>query len=205
MHVTKIHQDPFLAGDRESLPRLLGWLKEMAKENREAAEQAAQWVADPGEIAIFVNTLFRHATEGFVQLRCFVEGSHTPWGRHREGETKLWPTAHASDRDALIQAARLQASKAACVPDRVNFCPPPVTFKGRHTAREIDICEGVAIMVELDSDPEQAEARLTGVSASRPWSRPAAASGKTATPNTRSGTSIGGCTSRPAPKPSTRS
>src|ERR1700730_14209485 len=59
-------------------------------------QPAGNFVADATEISRFVETMFCHATEGYVQLRCFLDKPQTgTWGQ--DPETKEWRAAAPSD------------------------------------------------------------------------------------------------------------
>jgi hypothetical protein len=52
------------------------------------------------------------------------------------------------------------ARAAAQAAKPVVFCPPLAIFSDRHSAREIDILEGLALSVECDQHPQQARQKL---------------------------------------------
>jgi RecA-family ATPase len=105
------------------------------------------------QIEIFVDAIFRHATEGFVSIRAF----------HEEDASKpfrITPTKLTSGLPFLIEVAEDDARRAAQFPKPVVFCPPLATFIGRDRAREADIAEGLALSVECDEHPQKARATL---------------------------------------------
>jgi hypothetical protein len=134
--------------DRSSLERLRKIIAEIrATDGDDVAYEVTRWLADPITLSQFINTIFLHATNGYVQFRMFIDGQHKePWGYP-------WKAAPVSDRGLLLYWAITLASQAALSHDRVNFCPPVCTFTGSKKARNEDICEGVAIMVECDHQP----------------------------------------------------
>jgi hypothetical protein len=141
--------------DRSSLDRLRNIIAEISTtEGNEVAYEVTRWLADPITLSRFINTIFLHATNGYVQFRMFIDGQDKkPWGYP-------WKAAPVSDRELLLHWATTLASQAALSADKVNFCPPVCTFTGPTKARIEDTCEGVAIMIECDLQPVLAQRAL---------------------------------------------
>ncbi len=98
------------------------------------------------EIAQFVDALFRYAEEGTViALRSFT---HDP--EDRMPRIQGWPVIRG-DMAEVVRAATKAASEAANSATPLVFCPPVATFRPTRRAREIDLANGVAISVEVDS------------------------------------------------------
>jgi len=76
--------DPFAEWEleRSSLPELRQFIADVWAKDEDAAKQISGFVADPIEIGQFVETIFRHAKIGYVQLRMFVDGERK---RHGDG------------------------------------------------------------------------------------------------------------------------
>ena len=110
-------------------------------------------LADHQQISKFVHAVFKHAQDGFVQLRMFID--NTIRGDPDSKYGYPWPAVHVGDLDKLAESATQAASIAARSPKKVNFCPPVATFIGTQKATEADLCQGLAIMVELDEQPDQ--------------------------------------------------
>src|SRR5260370_24053396 len=134
--------------DRSSLDGLRNIIAEIrTSEGDDMAYEVTRWLADPITLSQFINTIFLHATNGYVQFRMFVDGQDKkPWGWP-------WKAAPVSDRGLMLYWAITLASQAALSDDKVNFCPPVCTFTGPDKARIEDTCEGVVIMVECDHQP----------------------------------------------------
>jgi hypothetical protein len=141
--------------DRLSLDRLRNIIGEIrSTEGDDMAYEVTRWLADPITLSQFINTIFLHATNGYVQFRMFIDGQDKrAWGWP-------WKAAPVSDRGLLLYWAITLASQAALSHDKVNFCPPVCTFTGPTKARIEDTCEGVAIMVECDLQPVLAQRAL---------------------------------------------
>jgi hypothetical protein len=77
-----------------------------------------------------------------------------------EPQVAPWLAVHVGDLDKLAEIATQVASIAARSPKKVNFCPPVATFIGTQNATEADLCQGLAIMVELDEQPDQSRQTL---------------------------------------------
>jgi putative DNA primase/helicase len=109
--------------------------------------------ADRDEIARFVGALFGGADpETHVNLRAFLDGEDKPFATDR------WRAIRVSNgKDAIVDAALAFAQH--CATARAVFCPPVATFNG-HGAAENDLANGLALMVECDSRPRAALARL---------------------------------------------
>src|SRR5215831_6399734 len=111
---------------------------------------------DRDQIEIFVDAIFRHAQNGFVSLRAFVEGSNDVF---RRTPIKIV----RNNLKFLCDAAEDDARRAALNPKPVVFCPPLATFGNDKTAAEDDIVEGLTITVECDENPEAARAKLEAI------------------------------------------
>src|SRR5215831_14902326 len=111
---------------------------------------------DRDQIEIFVDAIFRHAQNGFVSLRAFVEGSNDVF---RKTPIKIVK----NNLKFLCDAAEDDARRAALNPKPVVFAPPLATFNNDKTAAEDDIAEGLTITVECDADPEAARAKLEAI------------------------------------------
>jgi hypothetical protein len=110
-------------------------------------------LADHQQIRQFVHVVFKHATDGFVQLRMFIDDKARG---HRDSLYGYpWSAVDVDDLDKLAEIATKTASIAARSSEKVNFCPPVATFVGTDKATEADLCEGLVIMTELDEQPEQ--------------------------------------------------
>jgi hypothetical protein len=108
---------------------------------------------DRAQLEIFIEAMFRHATQGFTSLRSFLEGnSAKPF---RISTTKI-----TGGLTFLTDCAEDDAYRAANYPKPVVFCPPLATFVDEAHARERDIVEGVALSVECDVRPREARAKL---------------------------------------------
>jgi hypothetical protein len=61
--------------DRSSLDRLRNIITEIrTTEGDEVFYEVRRWLADPITLNQFINTIFLHATSGYVQFRMFVDG-----------------------------------------------------------------------------------------------------------------------------------
>ena len=131
-HELSCQVDPLweLGLDRSSLDRLRKIITEIrASDGDDVAYEVTRWLADPITLSQFINTIFLHATNGYVQFRMFIEGQHKePWGYP-------WKAAPVSDRGRLLYLAITLASQAALSDDKVNFCPPVCTLTGPRKAR----------------------------------------------------------------------
>jgi hypothetical protein len=143
---------------RSSLDGLRNIIAEIRRsEGNDVAYEVTRWLADPITLSQFINTIFLHATNGYVQFRMFIDGQDKkPWGYP-------WKAVPVSDRELLLHWATTLASQAALSEDKVNFCPPVCTLIGPTTARIEDTCEGVAIMVECDHQPVLSQQALVYV------------------------------------------
>jgi hypothetical protein len=110
---------------------------------------------DREQIDTFVNALFRHTREGYVSHRAFIEGTSKTF--------RISTTPLTGGLSFVADVAQDDARRAANNPMPVVFCPPICTFLTGKRAREEDIAEGLALSVECDSHPEQAQIILAGV------------------------------------------
>jgi AAA domain len=108
---------------------------------------------DRDQIEIFVDCIFRRATEGFVSVRGFFEG-------HKNEVFRISAAKLLVDRKFVLEVAEDDARRAAQNPRPVAFCPPLATFCNKDHAREEDIAEGVTISVECDEHPQRARITL---------------------------------------------
>ena len=103
--------------------------------------------ADRGEIARFVNAMFRHADEGtFASLRTFT---------HNAGDPPFDITGveiNGAGLAPLIQIAFGKASRAAKHPKPLVFAPPVCTLNNATRAREEDLANGLGLSVEIDAN-----------------------------------------------------
>jgi hypothetical protein len=107
---------------------------------------------DRDQLEMFVDAMFRHASEGFVAVRSFHEGADKPF--------RLSTAAMTGGLRFLIDVAEDDARRAAQAVKPVVFCPPLATFTNKEHAGEKDIAEGLVLSVELDENPQQARADL---------------------------------------------
>jgi hypothetical protein len=112
---------------------------------------------DRDQLALFARALFTQADpQSYVSLRAFYEDdSGLPYA--------IWPVKMAGGVEFLIEQAIDLAQRAAEEPRKVVFCPPVATFSNPDRAREKDLAQGLALSVELDSNPTQARSRLEAV------------------------------------------
>jgi hypothetical protein len=111
---------------------------------------------DRDQIEIFVDAIFRHASEGFVSVRGFYEG-------HKNEVFRISAAKLLADRKFVLEVAEDDARRAAQNPRPVTFCPPLATFSNKDRARQEDIVEGVTISVECDEHPQQARITLEDI------------------------------------------
>jgi putative DNA primase/helicase len=115
---------------------------------------AARLTVDRDQLAAFVGAMFRHADEGtFASLRTFLELEEGPPPAIRAIELN-------GDPAQLIEATICQAQRAAELAKACVFAPPISTFSNPKKAREIDLANGLALSVEIDSEPERSRKRL---------------------------------------------
>ncbi|MCG5527342.1 MULTISPECIES: DUF3987 domain-containing protein [Halorhodospira] len=108
-------------------------------------EGCARLKADRDELRRFVQAMLCNATEGHISLRAF-DGNDKPAGR--------WRSPHVGDLGAVAEQAAELAEAVANESDSAVFCPPVATFKTEHGASEGNLCQGVALSVDLDeNDP----------------------------------------------------
>ena len=112
---------------------------------------------DAEQIRLFVDALFRYASPTtFVSLRAFYEGAG-PF------QPNLWPVKMSGGPEFLVEAAIDMTRRAAQDPKPVVFAPPIVTLTDGAQAREIDLAEGLELLVECDQRPQAAKAMLEGL------------------------------------------
>jgi hypothetical protein len=80
-----------------------------------------------------IDTVFRHATGGFVAVRSFAD----------DGTTKAFrlSCSPVSERAFLLDIAEDDARRAAQDPKPIVFCPPVCTFHTKDNASEKNIAE----------------------------------------------------------------
>jgi hypothetical protein len=145
--------------DRSSLPTLIEVIEALEDDRMfDEAGRIVDNLADHQQIGEFVHTLFKHAQDGLVQLRMFIDDKDR--GDRESLYGYPWRAVHVGDLDKLAEIATQAASMAARSPEKVNFCPPVATFVGTDKATEADLCQGLAIMVEVDEQPDQSRRAL---------------------------------------------
>ena len=104
--------------DRSSLDGLRNIIAEIGtSEGDEVAYEVTRWLADPIPLSRFINTIFLHATNGYVQFRMFIDGQDKrAWGYP-------WKAVPVSDRELMLYWAITLASQAALSDDKVQFLP----------------------------------------------------------------------------------
>lgn len=155
------HQEPLASFglDRSSLPLLVEIIDALEDDRMfDEANIIIDNLADHQQIGQFVHTLFRHARDGFVQLRMFIDDKDRSDRKSLYGYP--WTAVHVRDLDELAQIAAKTASNAARSAEKVNFCPPVATFIGPEKATEDDLCQGLTIMAEIDERPDQSRRTL---------------------------------------------
>jgi hypothetical protein len=111
--------------------------------------------ADREEIWRFCNALFCYAETGFVQFRMFRDKPETgTWGTP-------WEAGDVADLPDLIEKATRLATQAARAEARIVFAPPVVVLKSATSATAADVAEGVALSVDCDAQPTEAQRILT--------------------------------------------
>jgi hypothetical protein len=112
---------------------------------------------EPGrsQIDIFVDALFRHARQGYVSHRAFIEGTTKVF--------RITPSALTGGLSFVADVAEDDARRAANNPQPAVFCPPICTFTNDKRAAEKNIAEGLALSVECDDHPAQAQAILEDI------------------------------------------
>src|SRR5262249_35348557 len=111
---------------------------------------------DRNQLEIFVQGLFRHCgKDGIVSLRAFFEDADK-----NDPPYRITATSLKGGLNFLVDAAEDDARRAAQHPRPLVFCPPVATFISTDHAREIDLLEGPALLVELDQNPRAALATL---------------------------------------------
>jgi hypothetical protein len=110
---------------------------------------------DRGQLDIFVDALFRHARQGYVSHRAFIEGTTKVF--------RITPSALTGGLSFVADVAEDDARRAANNPQPAVFCPPICTFTDDKRAAEKNIAEGLALSVECDDHPAQALAILEDI------------------------------------------
>jgi hypothetical protein len=109
---------------------------------------------DIDAIEIFTDALFRHAGEGFVSLRAFLEqDAAKPY--------MISAVSVAGNNLSLLNERAAQGARQAANHSMgVVFCPPIAIFNDRKKAAEANLVEGLALSVECDQHPQRALRRL---------------------------------------------
>src|SRR5262245_44049084 len=83
--------------DRSSLDQLRRIISDLrANKHDKASKEIIRWLADPITLSEFINTIFLHATNGYVQFRMFIDGQDKKsWGYP-------WKAAPVSDRELML-------------------------------------------------------------------------------------------------------
>jgi hypothetical protein len=120
---------------------------------------SAALCADRGELQRFIDATFAYADrDSFVSLRCFrddVDGIAL-----RDNWRCVRVTGNSDD---LVDAAEDLATLAAVDDAPVVFAPPVCSFKTAEKADAANVCNGLVITTELDSNPAAGRARLEAV------------------------------------------
>lgn len=106
--------------------------------------QQQQYSADMSQIEKFVDALFPYAMNGVVSLRSFYHSSDKP------ALYKNWTWPNALDNAAITTQASKLATLTANSKQGAVFCPPVATFKDSSSATESNLCEGVALSIDID-------------------------------------------------------
>src|SRR3954453_21176337 len=115
-------------------------------------------VVDREQIALFVKTIFRHASVGqIIWMRAFYEGAN------KRPFESTFARANSKDLEPVIDMAERVAQKATDAPEPLVFCLLPAAFKDSANAKEENLSEGFVLCVECDSHPEKAQRELERV------------------------------------------
>ncbi|MFZ1426653.1 MAG: hypothetical protein WAS21_07795, partial [Geminicoccaceae bacterium] len=126
----------------------------------DGSAHAKRLVADYGEIARFVDALFRYAsTDTFVSLRSFHHDPRRPPADIRAVRLRLDDEGFAT----LVRMASARATHVANLASPAVFAPPICTFKTKSSAAESNLAEGLALSVECDRSPAEARLLLQGL------------------------------------------
>lgn len=109
--------------------------------------------ADRDQVKVFYENIFTYAYEGYISLRGFND-------QNKPAALGSWQFINAIDTEACINASVKLIEDLAKQPCTV-FCPPIATFKNDQSAVEDNICEGVALSVDIDNvNPLEAKRTL---------------------------------------------
>src|SRR5262245_56501953 len=116
---------------------------------------SADLKADRRQIERFVETLFRHADERtLISMRAFRDDADGVW-RYPD-----WPVVAVNGSlERVVDTAEDFASQCAAAVHAIVFAAPLATFRN-NKATEADLANGLAISLELDQQPGQAQAIL---------------------------------------------
>jgi hypothetical protein len=104
---------------------------------------------DAGEIAKFVDALFRYATRGaYASLRSFYQ--------HEDRPFTITAAKVGASLELVVKEAVILARTSAQNPVAVVCCPPVATFDNPRKATEANIVDGLVISAELDENPTAA-------------------------------------------------
>jgi hypothetical protein len=114
---------------------------------------------DRAQLTQFVETLFLHADQGtLISMRAFLDHADGTW------HYSDWPiVAVNGSLDRIIDTAEDFAKQCATASCAVVFAPPVATFNKTEKATEASLANGLAISVELDTEPSSAEATIKEV------------------------------------------
>jgi hypothetical protein len=76
---------PITRAGQEPLQDIIARIDELrAQDRHEQADELSDNIADAAQIREYVETVFKHATAGYVSLRCFIDREknkfwHWPW------------------------------------------------------------------------------------------------------------------------------
>ena len=120
---------------------------------------SAALCADRGELQRFIDATFAYADrDSFVSLRCFRDDVDGIALRDK------WRCVRVTGNgDDLVDAAEDLATLAAVDDAPVVFAPPVCSFKTADKADAANVCNGLVITAELDSNPAAGRARLEAV------------------------------------------
>ena len=132
--------------------------EQLNKGAKEDGIEQNHYSIEKDQMKAFYEVLFSYASEGVVAIRAF-SGNDKPFNMHQ------WGMIPCSEPERVLNTAfRLAQSCAERPEEKVVFCPPVCTFNTTGKASEKDLCEGLALSVELDeNDPVKAKEMLSGI------------------------------------------
>lgn len=115
--------------------------------------------ADETELRAFMSAVFRYATQGtYIALRGFGEGARNV------PAFLVRPLKVNGSPEAMLTQVAAAAEDCAQADAPAVFAPPICTFSNPHSAKGIDVADGVTLSVEIDNgDPDKARQRLEGL------------------------------------------